>query len=110
MSTLNTEADRWDGGIGRDDRDRRYGHGDRPGRQGAAELRPGGRSNGPDGLPKNTDDIVVTRSKKHGKTTLSKEAKAAETVGSKPAEPCERIRKGLGFGVRKRRRKRRRKE
>ena len=31
------------------------------------------RSNGPDGLPKNKDDMVVTRYARHGDTTINKE-------------------------------------
>lgn len=54
------------------------------------------RSIGPDGLPKNHDDITVTRRKPHGETTLTKEAaKSAEEIAAGAAKG---IKKGLGFG------------
>ena len=58
------------------------------------------RSNGPDGLPKNSDDIVVSRNKRHGETSLAKEAeKAAESVGRGGASGViQGIKKGLGVG------------
>ena len=102
ISTLNTEADRWDGGkafattaadaYGRpvtarvEKRTVNY----------VLEL----RSTGPDGLPKNSDDIVVSRSKPHGETTRSEEgAKAAEIVtGGAASGAVKGIKKGLGLG------------
>jgi hypothetical protein len=102
LSILNTEADRWDGG-----KDFETSITDAYGRPVTGTAEKGMlnyvlelRSNGPDGLPKNSDDIVVTRSKRHGETTLSKEAaKAAETVSEGAASGAVKgVRKGLGFG------------
>ncbi len=58
------------------------------------------RSAGPDGLPKNTDDIVVTRRKPHGEVTLTGEAtKAVESVaGGAASGTIKGIKKGLGLG------------
>jgi hypothetical protein len=102
LSTLNTEADRWDGGKTFDTTEM-----DAYGRPITAtvektmlnyelEL----RSNGPDGLPKNSDDIVVHRSKRHGETTLTEEAaKATEALtGAAASGTIKGLRKGLGLG------------
>ena len=58
------------------------------------------RSNGPDGLSKNTDDIVVTRSKRHGESSITDEAtKVAEGVaGGVASGTIKGIKKGLGLG------------
>ena len=82
LSTLNTEADRWDGG-----KTFNTTATDAYGRPVAASVEKTTfhhvlevRSNGPDGLPKNSDDITVTRTKPHGETTFTEEAaKATET-------------------------------
>ena len=89
LSVLNVEADRWDGGQAFV-----TNAADGYGRPVAAKVEKGViyntlelRSSGPDGLPKNTDDVVVTRSKKHGETTFAKEAaKAAEEVSAGAAK------------------------
>jgi hypothetical protein len=85
LSILNTEADRWDGGgkfaITATDA---YGHSltctvKKTTLDYVLEI----RSNGLDGLPKNSDDIVVTRSKRHGETSITKEAtKVVESLSS----------------------------
>ena len=104
LSILNVEADRWDGGeefatVAKD----AYG------RPLAASVRKGVlsdtlevRSSGPDRLPKNSDDIVVTRSRRHGRTSLTEEAaKAAEGLASGTASGAIKgLKKGLGFGGR----------
>ncbi len=58
------------------------------------------RSNGPDGLPKNSDDIVVTRSKRHGESSITQEAaRAAEGVAEGAASGAVKgIKKGLRLG------------
>jgi len=102
LSILNTEADRWDGGekFATTAVDA-YGH---PlswsvrttTLDNVLEL----RSNGPDGLPKNSDDVVVTRSHRHGKTTITEEAaKVVEGVSSGATSGAIKgIKKGLGLG------------
>jgi hypothetical protein len=102
LSTLNTEADRWDGGpqfatTARDG----YGNPlassiEKTTLSCVLEV----RSSGPDGLPKNGDDIVVTRSKRHGETTILGEAeKDAEVVGRGGASGViQGVKKGLGLG------------
>ncbi|MGL4424395.1 MAG: hypothetical protein ACRCZF_27315, partial [Gemmataceae bacterium] len=79
VSVLNTEADRWDGG-----KEFATNATDAYGRPVTATIEKGTlsyalevRSNGPDGLPKNKDDIVVHRSKRHGESSLTKEASKA---------------------------------
>jgi len=103
LSTLNTEADRWDGGKTFDTTEV-----DAYGRQISATVEKTTfsyelelRSNGPDGLPKNSDDIVVHRSKRHGETTFTDEAaKAVEAVsGAAASGTIKGIRKGLGLGA-----------
>jgi hypothetical protein len=102
LSVLNTEADRWDGG-----------------KQFATTAADGYgrpltwkvektmldyvlevRSHGPDGLPKNSDDIVVTRRRPHGETTLTREAsRVVESVSSAAAGGVIRgIKKEVGLG------------
>jgi hypothetical protein len=58
------------------------------------------RSNGPDGLPKNSDDIVVTRSKRHGNSSITEEAaKVVEGVSSGASRGIIKgIKQGLGAG------------
>lgn len=102
LSVLNTEADRWEGGekFATTATDA-YGHPltwdvKKTTLDYVLEI----RSNGPDGLPKNSDDIVVTRSKRHGKTSITKEAaKAAEEISSGTTSGIIKgIKKGLGAG------------
>lgn len=102
LSTLNTEADRWDGGKTFDTTAT-----DAYGRPITASVQKTTlnydlevRSNGPDGLPKNSDDIVVHRSKRHGETTLTDEAaKVTETLsGAAASGAVKGIGKGLGLG------------
>jgi hypothetical protein len=84
LSTLNTVADTWDGGP-----DFKTTETDFYGRPLVATVSKGIlnydlelRSHGPDGLPKNSDDIVVHRYKPHGDSTVHKEIeKASESVG-----------------------------
>ncbi|MDZ7620408.1 MAG: hypothetical protein U1E05_25680 [Patescibacteria group bacterium] len=102
LSVLNTEADRWDGG-----KDFSTSATDAYGRSVSASIEKGilsytleVRSKGPDGLSKNTDDIVVTRSKRHGERSISDEAtKVAEDVaGGVASGTIQGIKKGLGLG------------
>src|SRR4051794_26041700 len=76
LSILNTEADRWDGS-----KDFATSAVDGYGHPISASVTKGivnyvleVRSNGKDGLPKNTDDIEVTRSKRHGESVVSDQA------------------------------------
>lgn len=73
LSTLNSEADKWPGGEGFT-----TSAADSYGRPVTATVEKGTfgfrlelRSTGPDGLPKNSDDIVVTRRKSHGEGTVT---------------------------------------
>lgn len=73
LSTLNNEADRWPGG-----KDFTTTATDSYGRPITATVEKGTfhytlevRSSGPDGLAKNSDDIVVTRSKSHGEGAVT---------------------------------------
>lgn len=101
LSILNTEADGWDGSkkFATDATDA-YGHPltwkiEKTTLDNILEI----RSNGPDGLPKNSDDIVVTRPKRHKETSLTEEAaKVAEDV-SKGATSgvIKGVKKGLGL-------------
>jgi hypothetical protein len=102
LSLLNTEADRWDGGkkFATSATDA-YGHPltcsiEKTTLDYVLEI----RSNGPDGLPKNSDDIVVIRHKRHDETSLTKEAvKAVEGVSrGATREVITEIKKGLGVG------------
>lgn len=102
LSILNTEADRWDGGD-----EFETAAVDAWGQQLSAMIERGPinytvtlRSNGPDGLPKNSDDIVVTRSKRHGESSFTQEAsRAAEGVAEGAASgTIKGIKKGLGLG------------
>lgn len=102
LSVLNTEADRWDGGkeFATTATDA-YG---RPLNVGVAKgtlsYTLTVRSPGPDGLPGNSDDIVVTRSKRHGESSRTKEAtKAIEKVAEGAASGVIKgIKKGLRPG------------
>ena len=95
LSVLNTEADRWDGG-----KEFTTTAADAYGRQLSSTIDKTTlsyvlevRSAGPDGRPKNTDDIVVTRSKRHGESSFTEEAaKAAEGVAG---GTIKGIKKGL---------------
>lgn len=100
LSVLNTEADRWDGGktfttVATD----AYGLPltctvKKTTLDYVLEL----RSNGPDGLPKNSDDIVVTRSKRHNETSITEEA--AKTVEDVSKAAASGIIKGVKKGLR----------
>jgi hypothetical protein len=103
LSTLNIEADKWDGG-----KDFATAATDAYGRPVTSAVSKGMfsyalelRSSGPDGLPKNSDDVVVTRSKNHGETSLTKEAeKAAESIGrGATTGVIEGVKKGLAGGA-----------
>jgi hypothetical protein len=104
LSVLNTEADRWDGDL-----KFTTAATDAYGRPLTCALKTTTldyvleiRSNGPDGLPKNSDDIVVTRSKRHNMTSISKEAaKMVEEVSSGASSGVIKgIKKELGLGNR----------
>lgn len=91
LSILNVEADKWDGGPKFE-----TGIVDSYGQPVSAKVEKKKldfvlelRSNGPDMLPQNRDDIRVTRSKRHGGTTLTKEA----------ANAAEEITTGIGSGL-----------
>jgi hypothetical protein len=102
LSIINTEADKWDGGKAfKTNAKDAYGRAltcsvEKTSLTYVLEV----RSNGPDGLPKNGDDIVVTRSKRHGETTIMKEAeKASEGIGRGAASGViQGVKKGLGLG------------
>ena len=102
LSLLNTEADRWDGGkkftTSATDA---YGHPltcsvEKTTLDYVLEI----RSNGPDGLPKNSDDIVVTRRKRHKESSLTEEAaKVAEGLSrGATSGVLKGIKKELGRG------------
>ena len=102
ISVLNTEADRWDGG-------KKFvtTTNDAYGRPLTSTVKKTTldyilevRSNGPDGLPENSDDIVVTRHQRHGETSMTEEAaKAVEGVtGGAASGVIKGIKKGLGLG------------
>ena len=99
LSTLNTEADRWDGG--KDFATTALDAYDQPisatVTKGTLNFVLALRSTGPDKLPKNSDDIVVSRSKSHGETTMTEEAaKVAERVSTGAASGVVKgIKKGL---------------
>ena len=107
LSTLNTEADRWDGGPAFTP-----AAADAYGRPLTATVEKGTlnytlevRSAGPDGLPKNSDDIVVSRSRRHGESSLTQEAsKAIESVAEGATSGAtsgviKGFKKGLGIGL-----------
>ena|SRR5687767_10252484 len=102
LSVLNTEADRWDGGKKFDTT-----AADAYARPLSSSIEKTTlnyvlevRSAGPDGLPKNSDDIVVTRSKPHGETSLTEEAAKAveDVVGGAAKGTITGIKEGFGFG------------
>ena len=102
LSVLNTEADRWDGS-----KDFATTATDAYGHSVSVHIEKGIlnhtleiRSNGPDGLPKNSDDIVVTRTKRHGESSITDQAaKVTEGVASGVASgTIKGIKKGLGLG------------
>jgi hypothetical protein len=106
LSILNTEADRWDGGKSFE-----TSVVDAYGRPISARVEKGlmyyvleVRSNGRDGLLKNTDDIEVTRSKRHGESVVSDEAirdvgKVSSGVTSGATSGViEGIKEGFGLG------------
>ena len=84
LSTLNTVADTWDGGA-----EFKTDATDAWGNTVVAKVNKGLlnydlelRSHGADGLPKNTDDVVVHRHKRHGETTVNQEIeRGSESVG-----------------------------
>lgn len=101
LSVLNVEADRWAGGT-----EFATTAADAYGRpvswtveKTTFEYVLSVRSAGPDGLPKNNDDIAVTRRKSHGEATLTGEAmKAVESVaGGAASGTIKGIKKGLGL-------------
>lgn len=84
LSTLNTEADRWDGGAEfKTDASDAYGNPIAPTvTKGTLHHVLELRSSGPDGLPKNSDDISVSRRKAHGESTVNKELeRGSESIG-----------------------------
>jgi hypothetical protein len=106
LSVLNLEADRWEGG-----KEFATSAKDAYGRDLVASVSKGMlnynlelRSAGPDGLFKNSDDIVVHRSERHGESTLTKEAaKSAGTISESVGEGgatgvIKGIKKGIGLG------------
>ncbi len=102
LSTLNAEAERWDGG-----KNFATTATDAYGRPLTCSVEKGTlnyvlevRSSGPDGLPKNGDDIVVTRSKRHGESSITEEAaKFTEGVaGGAASGTIKGIKKGLNLG------------
>jgi hypothetical protein len=104
LSTLNSEADRWDGGkaFAATATDA-YGQSltltvKKTTLDYVLEL----RSSGPDRLPKNSDDIFVTRSKRHNETSLTEEAaKMVEGVSTGATSGIIKgIKKGLSSGGR----------
>ena len=102
LSTLNTEADRWEGGKDFDSSATdAYGHAVSASvRKGPLNYTLEVRSSGPDGLPKNNDDVVVTRTKRHGESSISEQAaKAAEAIASGATSgTIKGVKKGLGLG------------
>jgi hypothetical protein len=101
LSVLSTEADRWDGGqefktTATDAYGRPFTvHIEKRILHNTLEL----RSAGPDGLPKNSDDIVVHRRKRHGESSLTEEAaKATEQLTeSALSGTLKGVKKGLGL-------------
>jgi hypothetical protein len=102
LSILNIEADRWEGGNVFETTVV-----DPYGQAVSATIERGPlnytltlRSSGPDGLPKNNDDIVITRSMRHGESSITQEvAKTAGGVAEGAASGAVKgIKKGLGFG------------
>jgi hypothetical protein len=102
LSVLNTEADRWDGGqefvtTAND----AYGrpltsHVEKTTLNYVLEV----RSHGPDALPKNSDDIAVMRTKRHGETSVTEEAgKVTEALSLRAARGLIKgTKEGFGIG------------
>lgn len=102
LSTLNTEADKWDG-----KNDLVTAATDAYGRALLVKIEKGPvyyqlelRSAGADGLPKNSDDMIVHRRKPHGEATVSEViGKGAETVSAGVGSGLVKgVAKGLGIG------------
>lgn len=102
LSVINVEADRWDGG-----KDFATTATDAYGKPLSCKVEKTTlsyvlevRSAGPDGLPKNNDDVVITRSKQHGETTVTEEAaRVVERLSESGAGGAVKgIKKELGFG------------
>ena len=105
ISTLNFEADRWEGG-----KEFATTATDSYGRpvvftieKTTLNYKLEVRSVGPDGLAKNSDDLVVHRSKRHGESSITEEAtKATEAIsGAAASGAIQGIKKGLGQGEKK---------
>lgn len=102
LSALNLEADRWNGqAVFVPQATDAYG---RPVfaavTKGPVNYTLELRSAGPDGLPKNNDDIVVTRTQPHGESTYTQEAsKSVEEIASGAASGMIKgIKKGISAG------------
>lgn len=102
LSILNSEADRWDGS-----KDFVTSAVDAYGQPISASVKKGlvnyileVRSSGRDGLFKNTDDIEVTRTKRHGDSIVSDQAvqDLGRVSGGVARGAVEGIKEGLGFG------------
>lgn len=99
LSILNIEADKWDGGASFSTNALdSYGSNitsavEKDAVNYTLEL----RSNGPDKLPKNNDDIIVSRIKRHGESTYTKEASKSIKAGFEAATggTIDAIKKGL---------------
>src|SRR5688500_20353127 len=84
LSTLNTEADRWEGGPDfKTDVSDAYGNAVVSSiSKGVLNYELEVRSHGPDALPKNSDDVVVRRRKPHGESTVNNELeRGSESIG-----------------------------
>lgn len=102
LSLLNTEADRWDGGeefaTAAEDP---YGHPlTSQVEKGVLNYVLEVRSNGPDGLPKNSDDIIVTRAKPHGGFSVVEQIKKGSEAlgGGLTRGVIQETKEQLGFG------------
>lgn len=104
VSVVNVEADRWDGGE-------TFAPAvvDAYGRPLIASVETGPvtntlelRSVGRDGLPQNRDDIVATRTRRHGRSTYTAEAAkaAGKFTGQAAIGAAKEIKSSLGFGRR----------